>query len=159
MKTMKIVMSKFPHLSNVKNTISSMQREIELLNKRKRLWAAEIENKTPFEQNELELLILRTDRELSRLFKGLNEQENHFKNYKSKLDDNIKQLNLNYDEFVEECKKLKSSNEDIKNAFEQYAVFDFNENYEAKVMFYASLKHALEPKPEKESEKVLSVLH
>lgn len=146
-------MSKFPHLSNVKNNISTIQREIELLNKRKRLWAAEVENKTPFEQNELELLLLRTDRELSRLFKGLNEQETHFKNYKDKLEENIKQLNSNYDEFVESCKKLKSKNEDIKNAFDQYAVFDFNTNWEAKVMFYASLKHALEPKPEKESEK------
>ena len=146
-------MSKFPHLSNVKNNISTIQREIELLNKRKRLWAAEVENKTPFEQNELELLLLRTDRELSRLFKGLNEQETHFKNYKDKLEENIKQLNSNYDEFVESCKKLKSKNEDIKNAFDQYAVFDFNTNWEAKVMFYASLKHALEPKLEKESEK------
>lgn len=155
---MKIVMSKFPHLSNVKNNISSIQREIELLNKRKRLWTAEIANLSPFEQNELEIKMLRTDRELSKLFKGLNEQETHFKNYKDKVDSTIKQLNQDYDQFVDSCKKLKSTNEDIKNAFEQYAVFDFEANWEAKVMFYASLRHALEPKPEKESESKLSVV-
>lgn len=158
MKPMKIVMSKFPHLSNVKNNISSIQREIELLNKRKRLWAAEIVNLSPFEQNELEIKMLRTDRELSKLFKGLNEQETHFKNYKDKLDSTIKEMNRNYEEFVDSCKKFKSTNEDVKNAFEQYAVFDFNENWEAKVMFYASLKHALKPDAEKESESNLSVV-
>jgi hypothetical protein len=158
MKTMKIVMSKFPHLNNVKNNISSIQREIELLNKRKRLWTAEIANLSEFEQNELELKMLRTDRELSKLFKGLNEQETHFKNYKDKVDSTIKEMNLNYDEFVDSCKKLKSTNEDIKNAFDQYAVFDFEANWEARVMFYASLKHALEPKTEKQPESKLSVV-
>ena len=158
MKTIKIVMDKFPHLKNVKNTISSMQREIELLNKRKRLWTAELQNLSEFEQNELELKMLRTDRELARLFKNLSEQENHFKGYKDKLDANIKELNQNYDEFVARCKKLKSTNQDIKNTFDQFGVFDFNTNWEAKVMFYASLKQALEPKPEKEPESNLSVV-
>lgn len=151
---MKIVMSKFPHLNNVKNNISSIQREIELLNKRKRLWTGELANLSEFEKNELEIKMLRTERELSKLFKGLNEQETHFKNYKDKLDTTIKEMNLNYEEFVDSCKKLKSTNEEIKTTFEQYAVFDFNSNWEAKVMFYASLKHALEPKPEKEESKL-----
>lgn len=158
MKPMKIVMSKFPHLSNVKNNISTMQREIELLNKRKRLWTADLANKTPYEQNEMELLILRTDRELSRLFKGLSDQEIHFKNYKANLDENIKKLNLNYDEFVDECKKLKSTNEEVKKIFDEFTQFDFNANWEAKVMFYASLKRATEPKIKQDSEKVLSVM-
>ena len=46
MKKMKIIMDKFPHLKNVKETISSIQREIELLNERKRLSAACIEKIT-----------------------------------------------------------------------------------------------------------------
>ena len=138
---MKIIMDKFPHLKNVKETISSIQREIELLNERKRLSAAYKENvSSNYETNELELVLLRTDREISKLFKTLNDQEKHFKNYKEKLSSLLDEVSENFDSYIKEQRKLIMTSDDVRFCFEQFKPFDFNENWEAKIQFYSNLQ-------------------
>jgi hypothetical protein len=141
MKKMKIIMDKFPHLKNVKETISSIQQEIELLNERKRLSAAYKENvSSNYETNELELVLLRTDREISKLFKTLNDQEKHFKNYKEKLSSLLDEVSENFDSYIKEQRKLIMTSDDVRFCFEQFKPFDFNENWEAKIQFYSNLQ-------------------
>lgn len=141
MKKMKIIMDKFPHLKNVKETISSIQREIELLNERKRLSAAHKENIiSNYEWNELDLVLLRTDREISKLFKTLNDQEKHFKNYKEKLSSLLDEVSENFDSYIKEQRKLIMTSDDVRFCFEQFKPFDFNENWEAKIQFYSNLQ-------------------
>ena len=141
MKKMKIIMDKFPHLKNVKETISSIQREIELLNERKRLSDAHKENVySNYEWNELELVLLRTDREISKLFKTLNDQEKHFKNYKEKLSSLLDEVSENFDSYIKEQRKLIMTSDDVRFCFEQFKPFDFNENWEAKIQFYSNLQ-------------------
>ena len=141
MKKMKIIMDKFPHLKNVKETISSIQKEIELLNERKRLSAARKESIiSKYEVNELELVLLRTDREISKLFKTLNDQEKHFKNYKEKLSSLLDEVSENFDFYIKEQRKLIMTNDDVRFCFEQFKPFDFNENWEAKIQFYSNLQ-------------------
>lgn len=141
MKKMKIIMDKFPHLKNVKETISSIQQEIELLNERKRLSAAYIEKINPYyEINELKLVLLRTDREISKLFKTLNDQEKHFKNYKEKLSSLLDEVSENFDSYIKEQRKLIMTSDDVRFCFEQFKPFDFNENWEAKIQFYSNLQ-------------------
>lgn len=143
-------MDHFPHLNNVKNTISTIKKEIDLLNKRKNLASQEIEMlESPFKKNETELLIVRTDRELGRLYKTLNEQESHFKTYKEKISSLVDEVNLNFEEFVKEKRKSIISDEKIRLLFETYKQFDFEENWEAKIMFYHELKELEKPTPEK----------
>lgn len=138
---MKIIMDKFPHLKNVKETISSIQQEIELLNERKRLSAAYIEKINPYyEINELKLVLLRTDREISKLFKTLNDQEKHFKNYKEKLSSLLDEVSENFDSYIKEQRKLIMTSDDVRFCFEQFKPFDFNENWEAKIQFYSNLQ-------------------
>ncbi len=134
-------MDKFPHLKNVKETISSIQQEIELLNERKRLSAAYKENvSSNYETNELELVLLRTDREISKLFKTLNDQEKHFKNYKEKLSSLLDEVSENFDSYIKEQRKLIMTSDDVRFCFEQFKPFDFNENWEAKIQFYSNLQ-------------------
>lgn len=141
MKKMKIIMDKFPHLKNVKETITSIQQEIELLNERKRLSAAYIEKINPYyEINELKLVLLRTDREISKLFKTLNDQEKHFKNYKEKLSSLLDEVSENFDSYIKEQRKLIMTSDDVRFCFEQFKPFDFNENWEAKIQFYSNLQ-------------------
>lgn len=141
MKKMKIIMDKFPHLKNVKETISSIQKEIELLNERKRLSAAHKENIiSNYEWNEIDLVLLRTDREISKLFKTLNDQEKHFKNYKEKLSSLLDEVSENFDSYIKEQRKLIMTSDDVRFCFEQFKPFDFNENWEAKIQFYSNLQ-------------------
>lgn len=141
MKKMKIIMDKFPHLKNVKETISSIQKEIELLNERKRLSASHKENIiSNYEWNEIDLVLLRTDREISKLFKTLNDQEKHFKNYKEKLSSLLDEVSENFDSYIKEQRKLIMTSDDVRFCFEQFKPFDFNENWEAKIQFYSNLQ-------------------
>ena len=150
MSKIKIQMDKFPHLSNVKKTISTIKKEIDLLNKRKNLASQEIEMLvSPFQKNETELLVVRTDRELGRLYKTLNEQESHFKNYKEKLTSLIDEVNDSFDDFVKEKRKSIISDEKIRQLFDTYKQFNFDENWEAKIMLYHELKELEKPTPEK----------
>lgn len=141
MKKMKIQMDKFPHLKYVKDTIDNIQKEIEVLNKRKRLGASEKATLTSeYQQNELDLVLLRTEREISKLFKTLNDQENHFKVYKQKLTDLLDEVSENFDSYIKEQRKLILKNEKVRLMFAQFKPFDFEENWEAKIQFYANLK-------------------
>lgn len=141
MKKMKIQMDKFPHLKYVKDTIDNIQKEIEVLNKRKRLGASEKATLTSeYQQNELDLVLLRTEREISKLFKTLNDQENHFKVYKQKLTDLLDEVSENFDSYIKDQRKLILKNEKVRLMFAQFKPFDFEENWEAKIQFYANLK-------------------
>jgi len=141
MKKMKIQMDKFPHLKYVKDTIDAIQKEIEVLNKRKRLGASErLTLTSEYQQNELDLVLLRTEREISKLFKTLNDQENHFKVYKQKLTDLLDEVSENFDSYIKEQRKLILKNEKVRLMFAQFKPFDFDENWEAKIQFYANLK-------------------
>jgi hypothetical protein len=150
MSKIKIQMDKFPHLSNVKKTITSIKKEIELLNKRKSLASQEIESLvSAYSKNEIEIVVLRTDRELARLYKTLNEQESHFKDYKEKLSSLIDEVNENYDTFIKEKRKSIIADEKIRQLFDTYKQFDFDANWEAKIMLYHELKELEKPTPEK----------
>jgi len=141
MKKMKIQMDKFPHLKYVKDTIDSIQKEIEVLNKRKRLGASErITLTSEYQQNELDLVLLRTEREISKLFKTLNDQENHFKVYKQKLTELLDEVSEHFDSYIKEQRKLILKDEKVRLMFAQFKPFDFDENWEAKIQFYANLK-------------------
>ena len=141
MKKLKIQMDKFPHLKNVKDVISSIQKEIEILNERLRLSITHKEELSSlYLKNELDLVILRTDREISKLFKTLNDQEKHFKNYKEKLTSLLDEVSENFDSYIKEQRKLIMVNEKVRICFEQFKPFDFNENWEAKIQFYANLQ-------------------
>lgn len=138
---MKIQMDKFPHLKYVKDTITSIQNEIEILNKRKRLVASEkVIIISEYQKNELDLTILRTEREISKLFKALNDQENHFKKYKEKLTELLDEVSENFEKYIKEQRKLILINEKVRLMFEQFKPFDFEQNWEAKIQLYANLK-------------------
>jgi predicted nuclease with TOPRIM domain len=150
MSKIKIQMDKFPHLSNVKKTITSIKKEIELLNKRKSFASQEIESLvSPYTKNEIDITLLRTDREISRLYKTLNEQESHFKDYKEKLTSLVDEVNENYETFIKEKRKLIIADEKIRQLFDTYKQFDFDANWEAKIMLYHELKELEKPAPEK----------
>ena len=134
-------MDKFPHLKYVKDTITSIQNEIEILNKRKRLVASEkVIIISEYQKNELDLTILRTEREISKLFKALNDQENHFKKYKEKLTELLDEVSENFEKYIKEQRKLILINEKVRLMFEQFKPFDFEQNWEAKIQLYANLK-------------------
>ena len=79
----------------------------------------------------------------------MNEQESHFKNYKEKLTSLIDEVNDSFDDFVKEKRKSIISDEKIRQLFDTYKQFNFDENWEAKVMLYHELKELEKPTPEK----------
>ena len=135
---MKIIRSKFPHLKMVEDKVVSYKTEIELLKKRITFSDMSFDNK--FQATEHKLLILRTERELSGLHKKLHDATEYVKGYLITLQSIIDDLGQ-YDSVINQAKKSKD--EKIINCINQFKQFNFDENNEAKLMFFAELKKTL----------------
>lgn len=137
---MKIVRSKFPHLKMMEDKVVNFKKEIELLNKRKTFSQMNFENE--FQQNEHKLLMLRTDRELSALHKKLFDATEYVKGYLKTLESIISEMTeTNYNDIIQQSKK--SEKEKVQDCVQRFKQFNFKENLEAKLMFYAELKKLL----------------
>lgn len=145
-KPIKIQMDKFPYLSRLKAKVQEIKQDINILNARKPLLEAEIkkQEKTPLEINRLQDEINKLPRKLTALYMDLAQSEDKFKKYNETMISLVSELNNDYDQVYDEAKKeMLKGNEKIKEQFEQYGGYNFEENWEAKVNFYGVMKHLL----------------
>lgn len=144
-------MDKFPYLSRLKSKVQEIKQDINILNARKPLLDAEIKmkGKTPLEINRLQDEINKLPRKLTALYMDLTQSEDKFKKYNDTMTSLVSELNKDYDQvYAEAQKEMLKGNEKIKEQFEQFGIYNFEDNWEAKVNFYGTLKHLLN-EPEK----------
>lgn len=144
---MKIVMSKFPYLSSQKEGIQNLKKIVELMNNRKKLIGENKSSLNPYEQNEQEILLWKTNKELSSAYKDLSDREIKFKELHNFYSEFLDEVSKNFDAIMKEAKKQKDANEKIKEQLESFKTIDFEENWEAKIHLYHKLKELLEYKP------------
>lgn len=149
-KALKMQMDKCPRLSYLKDRISHTQKEIEELNNLIRLSTEELskESKSDFEKCEIRIKVLRANKNLPTCYVDLDRTEADFKKWKSHIQKFMDEANIDYEEIISKARKLILSSEPIKKIFEDYKEYDLDKNWEAKAMFYGSLKSEMNKTPE-----------
>jgi len=147
---MKMQMDKCPRLSYLKNRISFTQSEIEESNNLIRLSEEElVMEKSNFKQCEIRIKVLRAKKNLPTLYVDLERTEKDFKKWKSHIQKCMDEANVDYEDMINKGRKVILKDEKIKQIFEDYKTYDLEQNFEAKVMFYANIKQQLESPEEK----------
>lgn len=132
----------FPHLQMITEKSISISKEIELLKERKNLGSSKLASfnqDQQFERVEMEILLLRTDRELGGLFKKKNDTDEYLKNYLTTLEKLLVEIETEWEE-VEQKSIQFSKRSKVSQLNETFSQFDFTKNYEAKLMYFAELK-------------------
>lgn len=143
-------MDKCPRLSYLKNRISFTQSEIEESNNLIRLSEEElVMEKSNFKQCEIRIKVLRAKKNLPTLYVDLERTEKDFKKWKSHIQKCMDEANVDYEDMINKGRKVILKDEKIKQIFEDYKTYDLEQNFEAKVMFYANIKQQLESPEEK----------
>lgn len=144
---------KFPHLTNVKNSVETLTLYIEKLNKRKSLISNEQSIKSSFQANEDEILLIKTDWELAKCHKNLSEKTDYVKNFTQKLVEYIDEVNENWEELTQKAKifyesnKKSKTNEIVKalaTEFDNVKGVDFDDNWEIRIKHYIVLRTIFE---------------
>jgi hypothetical protein len=149
-KPMKMQMDKCPRLSYLKNRISFTQSEIEESNNLIRLSEEELVAETSnFKKCEIRIKVLRAKKNLPTLYVDLERTETDFKKWKSHIQKFMDEANVDYEDMINNGRKIILKDEKMKQIFEEYKSFDLEQNFEAKVMFYANIKQQLESPEEK----------
>lgn len=150
---MKMQMDKCPRLSYLKERISHTQKEVEELNNLIRLGGEEVaKDISDFAKCEIRIKILRAKKNLPNLYVDIERTEADFKKWKAHIQKFMDEANIDYDKVIDSARKVILSDEKIKSIFEEYKPYDLEKNYEAKVMFYANLKDAMNPDKTKVTE-------
>jgi hypothetical protein len=149
-KPMKMQMDKCPRLSYLKNRISFTQLEIEESNNLIRLSEEElVMEKSNFKQCEIRIKVLRAKKNLPTLYVDLERTEKDFKKWKSHIQKCMDEANVDYEDVINKGRKVILKDQKMKQIFEDYKTYDLEQNFEAKVMFYANIKQQLESPEEK----------
>lgn len=143
-------MDKCPRLSYLKNRISFTQLEIEESNNLIRLSEEElVMEKSNFKQCEIRIKVLRAKKNLPTLYVDLERTEKDFKKWKSHIQKCMDEANVDYEDVINKGRKVILKDQKMKQIFEDYKTYDLEQNFEAKVMFYANIKQQLESPEEK----------
>jgi hypothetical protein len=144
---------KFPHLTNVKDSAEQLTQYIEKLNKRKLIIATQNNDKSDFEKNEDEILLIKTDWELGKSHKNLAEKTDYITNFTQKLVEYIAEVNENYEAMIEKTNTFYNNNRTAKNneqikaievQMEKVKDVDLNENWEVRITHYIVLRTIFE---------------
>jgi len=147
---MKMQMDKCPRFSYLKERISLTKQEIEEFNNLIRLSPIEIATlvNSEFQKVEIRIKVLRAKKKLPALYVDIERTEADFLKWKTHIQRFMDEANQDYEEVITNARKLILKDEKIKNIFAEYKDFNLDNNWEAKVMFYGNIKHALNPPPE-----------
>jgi hypothetical protein len=141
-----IPMDKFPRLQSLQKIVADLKNLVEYLNKRKSLIKNNIDEVTPYQNNENKILVIQTDIELARLHTTIYEKEKQIKDY---MDNELKSLNECDEEFenlMNKAREVAKSDALLDGVIKETNFDFFKENYEHKLNHYLAIKKYLTPK-------------
>jgi hypothetical protein len=132
-----------PLLQKTKNTIEQKKKYVDLLNNRKILIGSNKQDKSEYEKNEDEIILLITDNKLAALYSEIKSQEDYFQKFSDVISLNLEAANEKFDMVYAKALAYKANAEvkiQIERTLEQYKQFDIETNYEARIQLYILLK-------------------
>ena len=151
MSKMSFDLEKFPHLISVKSAVESQKSYIECMNKRKVLIRENNSEKSEYQKNEDEIVLIRTDWELAKAHKNLREKENYFRDFSENIASYIDEVNEKFDQVFLKATSFKEQRnkviyEQLKAEFDTVKDVDMNEDWQMRIKHYITLKTILNPK-------------
>lgn len=140
-------LDKFPHLQHTKNSIDTLKNLVELLNKRKRIIENSTEELKPYEQNERQIALIKTDIELAKVHTGIKQKEIYFKDFSNNVTTYLKEIEEKWDTLMEKARKTANNNNpDLKKLLDEADHTEFEKNWELKINHYIRVKVLVYPK-------------
>lgn len=146
---------KLPHLRFQIESVERADKIIAKLNARKQLLKKLLDVEVDpthlhslYEQNERELLLIKTDTELAKTHTDKIQKNNYIKDLRNDFVAILKEMDSNWADLIDEANNLKESNEKIKNHLDKLDMVLFNENWEYAIDFYVNLKYMIHPPQE-----------
>ena len=146
---------KMPHLKYTKESISTLKRLAELLQKRKEHLKV-VAFVTDYENVENEITLIKTENELSKVHTSIIQKENHEKEFIEGCTTILKEIELKWVELMEKAKKKANNLPDLAKILTENNFNMCNDNIEFKIDFYINVRTHVYPKisPSKHLKKV-----
>ncbi len=140
-------LAKLPTLNYYKTQIEGLKKMIDCLNKRTVLIKENYDDKSEYEKNEIEITLLKTDKDLARAHKDLSEKEKLFVSNSKDIAKEIDDINGKFDMQMAKALAYKGKPEIeacLKQLFADVKDIDLSQNYDAKIMLYINVKATME---------------
>ncbi len=149
----KLDLKKFPHLTDLHEEIIKYELLVGKLKIRKQLIQQKcLDTKAEaYDRNEAEILSVKTDLELRKLYNSVLQKKEHFKNLSGITQECVDDMDKNYDTLVSEAREVQSENEKVAEIISEGRWEEIPTNMEAKIDIYLKLKEVLRPKEEPKS--------
>jgi hypothetical protein len=153
---------KLPHLKFQVEAVETYDKIIASLNKRK-VYLKELLSVTidplhtlsMYEQNERELLLVKTDLELAKTHTSKIQKEKYIEDVRNSFSTIIKEMDLEWANLIEKAESIREKKSDVDAILKTFDMVKFEENWELAVNFYVTLKNTINPpKEEKKLSKV-----
>lgn len=153
---------KLSHLKFQVEAKETFEKIIESLNKRKvllkELLSVTIDPShtlSMYEQNERELLLIKTDIELAKTHTSVIQKEKYIEDVRNSFSTILKEMDLEWSNLIEKAESLREKKSDVDDILKTFDMVKFEENWELAVNFYVTLKNTIYPiKQEKKLSKV-----
>jgi len=135
--------NKSEYLTKLEENLSSTYEMLDLLNTRLQL-LRNSDGKSPYEINEGKILAIKTKAEVETLQRIINEKRAYFEAYRKQFILDCKEMDNQFDFYLQKANKLAASNEAINNVLikSKYDIID--RRIDVKLAFYKSIKRLVD---------------
>ena len=137
---------KLPHLRITLESIETLKKLIELLNKRKDIITSSEEKLTEYEHNERAIHLIKTEIELAKTHTAIIQKEMHLKDFTGGMQSILKEMNEKWDALMNKAETKAKHNPDLAKVLVLADATKFDENWEFKVNFYVNVRTLVYPK-------------
>jgi hypothetical protein len=136
-------MSSTPYLDKLLSTLNSAKELVKLHEEKIKIANAIPFDKIAYKIIEIKISCLKSAGEIISLNRLINEKEEYFKNYYAIWEKNSIEMENDFDNVLNQCKKLTENNTNLKNIISNIDYKQLESNKEYKVFIYKRLKGLL----------------
>jgi anion-transporting ArsA/GET3 family ATPase len=148
-KKAELDLSKHPFLTVKKQAIETKEKMIRLLNNRKEMIQSKKKNQTGYDLNESEILLIKTDDELSKIHTGLIQYKQQYEGLVISCQLTTEEMEDKFQSLVDEASEKRKYSKEIDEVFSNVNFDEMAMDYDKKISFYFKLKAMLYPEQEK----------
>lgn len=123
-----------------KSKLADIEKMIVLLNNRKQLAKEDYDKLSPFEKNERDILLLRTDADLSKFHKKVIDFKAEMEKYVTNATSIIEEMEEKWNEVLAKAKRDAVKNKNLDAIVKSMDDVNMEENLDVKMNYYLQLK-------------------
>jgi len=149
-------LDKFPHIKFNEERLAEMEMLVACFNVRRDFLKESLDLKIGYEHNEDKILLIKTDMELARLHTSIIKKKTYLKDFRASCFEILKEMESKLNEVMAKGRLMSDKNPQLKEAMDNADKKLFEENWEAHISHYLTIKQILNPKKESKNNGSLS---